>query len=165
MNSDPTWKSIDNWYWRSWEVCIGIVAACIPALRPGYKTVLSGITAYFANRPLRRSRGFALVDSGNPSKTPADHKPESQRVAQPKTSYDSAFGAAAQAVSAEADRAKDLGAGEDGFAMKSLPGDKRTANQGIKKTTRIDVGSSADGSLGNLSLGNAEHGFENRGFL
>lgn len=34
---DPTWRSIPNWYWRSWEVFFGIAAACIPTLRPGYK--------------------------------------------------------------------------------------------------------------------------------
>lgn len=34
---DPTWAIIPNWYWRPWEVFFGIVAACIPTLRPGYK--------------------------------------------------------------------------------------------------------------------------------
>lgn len=33
---DPTWDSLPNWYWRCWEVFFGIVAACIPTLRPGY---------------------------------------------------------------------------------------------------------------------------------
>ena len=36
-SDDPTWDVIPNWYWRSWEVFFGIAAACIPALRPGYK--------------------------------------------------------------------------------------------------------------------------------
>ncbi|KAL8825941.1 MAG: hypothetical protein Q9191_004107 [Dirinaria sp. TL-2023a] len=34
---DPSWDVIPNWYWRAWEVFFGIAAACIPALRPGYK--------------------------------------------------------------------------------------------------------------------------------
>ncbi|KAI4176176.1 MAG: hypothetical protein LQ343_001220 [Gyalolechia ehrenbergii] len=34
---DPSWDSLPNWYWRAWEVFFGIVAACIPTLRPGYK--------------------------------------------------------------------------------------------------------------------------------
>ncbi|KAI9792879.1 MAG: hypothetical protein M1833_000991 [Piccolia ochrophora] len=37
VNNDVTWLSVDNWQLRSWEVCVGIVAACIPPLRPGYK--------------------------------------------------------------------------------------------------------------------------------
>ncbi|KAL8941463.1 MAG: hypothetical protein Q9211_001819 [Gyalolechia sp. 1 TL-2023] len=34
---DPSWDTLPNWYLRSWEVFFGIVAACIPTLRPGYK--------------------------------------------------------------------------------------------------------------------------------
>ncbi|KAI4131354.1 MAG: hypothetical protein LQ338_001239 [Usnochroma carphineum] len=34
---DTSWDSLPNWYWRAWEVFFGIVAACIPTLRPGYK--------------------------------------------------------------------------------------------------------------------------------
>ncbi|MCJ1390204.1 hypothetical protein MMC18_003062 [Xylographa bjoerkii] len=33
---DPTWLSIPCWYWRTWEVFFGIVAASLPTLRPGY---------------------------------------------------------------------------------------------------------------------------------
>lgn len=40
---DPTWASIPNWYWRSWEVFFGIAAACIPTLRPGYMWLMSVI--------------------------------------------------------------------------------------------------------------------------
>lgn len=36
IDEDSTWVSVDNWYLRSWEVCVGIVAASIPTLRPGY---------------------------------------------------------------------------------------------------------------------------------
>lgn len=34
---DLTYGGIDNWFWRTFEVQIGIVAACVPTLRPGYK--------------------------------------------------------------------------------------------------------------------------------
>ena len=166
VNSDPTWESVNNWYWRSWEVCIGIVAACIPALRPGYRTVSAGISSYLSHRSPRKSSEFALVDSRRPSQPPASREANAQHVAPQGASYDPALGAAAQAVSAEADRAQEYGAGVDGFAMNSLPGDIKPAVQGIKKTTRIDVaGTSADGSQRSLDLGDIERGFGNRDFL
>ena len=164
VNSDPTWESIDNWYCRSWEVCIGIVAACIPALRPGYKTVYAGIKSYISHRSSRKSS--VLVDSLDPSANPADPEANARHIARPQASYGAALGAAAQAVSAEADRAHEYGAGEEGFAMNYLPEDMKTADQGIKKTTRIDVfGKSAQGSQGSLELGDIERRLGNRDFL
>ena len=164
VNSDPTWESIDNWYWRSWEVCIGIVAACIPALRPGYKTVYAGIKSYLSHRSSRKSS--VLVDSPDPSTNPADPEANVRHIAHPQASRGAALGAAAQAVSAEADRAQKYGAGEEGFAMNYLPGDLKTADQGIKKTTRIDVfGKNAQGSQGSLELGDVERRLGNRDFL
>ena len=166
VNSDPTWESVTNWYWRSWEVCIGIVAACIPALRPGYRTVSTGITSYLSHRFSRKSSDFALVDSHHPSHPSASREANAQHVAPPQASHGPALGAAAQAVSAEADRAQEYGAGVDGFAMNSLPGDMKPADQGIKKTTRIDIaGTSADDSQRSLDLGDVERGFGNRDFL
>lgn len=154
VNSDLTWESVDNWYWRAWEVCIGIVTACIPTLRPGYRSVSAGIKSYLSHRSSRRGSDFALVDSRNPSPPPANRD------------ANAASGAAAQAFSAEADRAQEHGAGEDGFAMKYLPGDMKTAEQGIKKTTRIDVsGTSADQSQKSLDLEDVESGFGNRNFI
>lgn len=134
--------------------------------RPGYKTVSAGIKSYLSHRPSRRSSDPALVVPGNPSGPPANRKANAQHIARPKVSYDPALGAAAQAVSAEADRAQEYGAGEDGFAMNYLPGDMKTADQGIKKTTTIDVaGSSAQGSQGSLGLGDLERGLGNRDFF
>ena len=151
VNSDPTWESIDNWYWRTWEVHIGIIAACIPTLRPGYKTVSASITSYISHRfPPKRSH-TALIDPGNTSQTPVD---------------DPALRGAVQEFSAKVDRAKEYRAGEDGFAMKYLPGDKKTANQGIRKTISIDIaGTSADESQRSLNLEDVERGFGNRDFL
>ena len=59
---------------------------------------------------------------------------------------------AAHTASIEADRALEFGAGEEGFAMKSLPADKRTVDQGIKKITRLDVDGSSQGSWGGMDL-------------
>lgn len=135
VNSDPTWASVANWYWRSWEVCIGIVAACIPALRPGYRAFTAGINSYLSHRSFRRSSSETLVDPNHPSK-PASFFAKFFHRGQ--ASHESAFEAAAHSASVEAGRAQAYGAGEDGFAMQNLPGDKKP-KQGIKKTTTIDV--------------------------
>lgn len=153
VNSDPTWISIPAWYWRAWEVCIGIVAACIPALRPGYQLVSTSIATYMSHRSLRMSSDPIL---GDKNKTPQ---------ARPGQSRDPALLATAGAISTEADRAKEYGSGEEGFAMRASPGDKQTADQGIKKTTRIDIGTSTRESQGSLDLGDPERGLGNRIFL
>jgi hypothetical protein len=50
--------------------------------------------------------------------------------------------------------------------MNYLPGDKKTMNQGIKKTTTIDVaGTAAGGSERSLELGNIGGGLGNRDFV
>lgn len=166
INSDPTWDSVNNWYWRDWEVFIGIVAACIPALRPGYKTMSAGISSYLSHRSARKSSDFALVDLRHPSYPPANREANAQHIIPPQASYEPALRAATQAVSAEADRAQEYGAGVDGFAMNSLPGDRKPVDRGIKKITRIDVaGTSSDGSQRSLDLGDVETGFGNRDFL
>ena len=166
FSSDRTWESINNWYWRSWEVCIGIVTACIPALRPGYKTVSAGIRSYLSHRSSRQSSDFPLVDTNKASQPPASQNSNAQHITRLQASYDPALGAAAQAVSIEADHTQEYGAGEDGFTMNSLPGDIKTTDQGIKKTTRIEVaGRSAVESQRSLDLGDVERGFGNRDFL
>lgn len=136
INSDPTWVSVDNWYWRSWEVCIGVVASCIPALRPACRAITSGSKSYLSHRSLRRSSSGALVEPGEPSKSALCFA----RLFKPRqASHDSAIEAARHTVSVEAGRAQAYGAGEDGFPMKNLAGDKKMTTQGIQKTTRIDV--------------------------
>lgn len=143
ISSDPTWSSIDNWYWRSWEVCIGISAACIPALLPGYRTVSAGLSSYFTYRTKRGSRSTetALIGTKNLAlRNPKDRGytslsiPTQARLAK----HAPGLRAAKEAASAEADHAEVYGAGED-FTMNALPGDKKTGNQGIRKSTTIDV--------------------------
>lgn len=69
-----------------------------------------------------------------------------------QASHEPAIEAAAHAVSVEAGRAQAYGAGEDGFAMQNLPGDKNPMTQGIEKTTTIDIeDQSARGSQRSLS--------------
>ena len=79
------------------------------------------------------------------------------------------MGPAAQAMSAEADRARRYGAGEEGFAMNYLPGDMKSAEKGVKKVAGLTNGSSgrsASGSQRSLDLGDVERGgFGNRDFL
>ena len=166
VNSDPSWISIPNWYWRSWEVCIGIVAACIPALRPGYKLVTTSIASYMSHRSLRRSSDAVVNDKTQTPQTRSVQGLNAPEAAHLPFGGDPALLATAEAISTEADRAKAYGTGEEGFAMKSLPGDKQTAKQGIKKTTRIDVDTNGAGkSQGSLELGDLERGLGNRDFL
>ena len=154
MNDDPTYMSVTNWHWRAWEVCIGITCACIPALRPGYKAVVKSISAYRSRRSSRNGQ-TALVDPENPS---GNTKGQDYK----------AYAAAAQTFSAEADRAQKFEGGEEELPLKHLPGDQKTANeglkkvaqQGIKKTTDIDVSGlsakSSQKSRGSLDLGDVE---------
>ncbi|MCJ1294436.1 hypothetical protein MMC34_005994 [Xylographa carneopallida] len=50
-SQDPTWVSVPNWYLRSWEVCVGIIAASIPTLRPGYLYMQDRLVASFSSKP------------------------------------------------------------------------------------------------------------------
>ncbi|KAI4088953.1 MAG: hypothetical protein LQ344_005704 [Seirophora lacunosa] len=51
VTNDPTWLSVPNWYWRTWEVLFGVVAACIPTLRPLYKWLLQEYTRLTTHSP------------------------------------------------------------------------------------------------------------------
>ncbi|KAL8993861.1 MAG: hypothetical protein Q9169_006032 [Polycauliona sp. 2 TL-2023] len=140
VNSDVTWASVANWYWRSWEVSVGIVAASIPALRPGWRVLSTGINTYLSRRSSRNTGR----DTDEASFVKPIHGSEGQ------TSHDAALEAATHTVSAEAHHAQVYGAGEGGFAMRNLPGDTGTATRGIRKTTTIEVegGRSRSGERG-----------------
>ncbi|MCJ1469741.1 hypothetical protein MMC07_008382 [Pseudocyphellaria aurata] len=45
--ADITYGGITNWYWRSVEATLGIVAACIPPLWPGYKWLSDALSRTF----------------------------------------------------------------------------------------------------------------------
>ncbi|KAL9631607.1 MAG: hypothetical protein Q9204_004163 [Flavoplaca sp. TL-2023a] len=145
INSDPTWASVNNWHWRSSEVCIGIIAACIPPLRRGYKAFTSGINSYLSHRSLQKSSSRGLVES---EKSPESAFAKIFRRGQ--ASYESRLEAAVHAVNVETRRAQTHGAGDSDFAMQNLHGDKQTMDPGIQKTTRIDIE--------NDSLPSSQHG-------
>ena len=89
-------------------------------------------------------------------------------IRQPQASDDPALRNAAQAASTEAVRAKEFGAGEEGFAMRDLPGEMKTGpGPGIRKTTRIDVDGMSTNrhSQRDLELGNVDRRLGNRDFL
>ncbi|KAL8919524.1 MAG: hypothetical protein Q9208_006716 [Pyrenodesmia sp. 3 TL-2023] len=135
VNSDPTWASVNNWYWRSWEVSVGIVAASIPALRPGWRVVSSSIKSYLSHLSVPEPGDETLVGPGHPS-----HPKLASFIKQfRQTSHTPAVEAAAHTASVGAHEAQAYGAGEEGFAMRSLPGDKQTSAGGTRKTTTIDI--------------------------
>ena len=41
-----TGLSVPKWYFRTWEILFGVVAACIPTLRPGYKWLLEKLQSH-----------------------------------------------------------------------------------------------------------------------
>ena len=131
VNADPTYLSVTNWHWRAWEVCIGVTAACIPALRPGYRTIVASVASYRSNRSSRKTSHNIPNDLENPSATSQGQ------------GYN-AYAAAAETFSSEADLAQAYGAGEDNFPMQSLPGDMKTANEGLKKVARQGIRKTTD---------------------
>ena len=139
VNSDATWESIDNCYWRAWEVSIGIIAACIPALRPGYKTITVSLHSYLARHSSQKFSALGSTKAKMPLGAHSDEAAISQYGADSAKQPSEPREAARHAASAEIDHAVRYGVGEENFAMKSLPGDKSTMDQGIKKTTRVDV--------------------------
>ena len=47
--------------------------------------------------------------------------------------------AAEQSAATEIEHAMQYGAGEEGFVMRSIPGDKKTMDHGIRKATEVDI--------------------------
>ncbi|MCJ1476866.1 hypothetical protein MMC13_005535 [Lambiella insularis] len=72
---DPAWVSVPNWYLRSWEVCVGIIAASVPTLRPGYLYLQDRLVASFSSKSgsgAPSSKSKTLVPSAT-SRTKASH--------------------------------------------------------------------------------------------
>ena len=64
--------SIPNWYWRTWEVFFGVVAACIPTLRPLYKWVIgeyTRLTSKNTSKPTTQQWTAPPPSAAAPSKT------------------------------------------------------------------------------------------------
>lgn len=164
VNADPTYLSVTNWHWRAWEVCIGVTAACIPALRPGYRTIVASVASYHSKRSSRKTSHNISNDLENPSGTS-----EGQG--------NNAYAAAVVSFSAEADLAQAYGAGEDNFPMQNLPGDKKTADEGLTKVVRQGIMKTTDFGISespaeksherrdSLDLGQEDRGFRNTDFF
>ena len=54
---DPTWTYVASDYWTAAELCLSVICACLPTIRPLWRTI---IEAY------RRSRSHATSQSDNP---------------------------------------------------------------------------------------------------
>ena len=50
---DRTYDGIINWIWRLFEVTIGIIAACIPTLRPLYSKIVSTLRGEKTDRNIK----------------------------------------------------------------------------------------------------------------
>ena len=117
----------------------------------------AAINSYMSHRSQRKTSGITLVNASGPSNTQAHNTEQNE---------DQAFQAAVQASSAEADLSKYHGAGEEGFAMNNLPGDKENMDEGIRKFTRIDIASTkADERQRSLELGDPDRSRGNRDFV
>ncbi|KAI9666553.1 MAG: hypothetical protein M1821_004489 [Bathelium mastoideum] len=151
VNQDSTWESVPNWYYRSWEVNIGIIAACIPALRPGYRAVTTAVRSYASMRSSNRHTSASHKRFHGPSDSDPtvdakyvdgyeDKLHLAKELVMPGVQPDEgAMNFARHEASVEADRARAYGGGDEGFAMGGLKGDLGTVEQGIKKTTWFDV--------------------------
>ena len=143
VSSDPTWASIDNWYWRTMEVTIGITAACIPALLPGYRFLKNSIKSYYSHRSKSgKSTGMALFNSDRLFRIPTEHKASDPPLPAKAMTMQQRPGlwAAANAASHEMDGANRNG-GCDTMPLRPLPGDKGTMTGGIKKMMMFGVSS------------------------
>ena len=140
VNADATWESIPNWHFRTWEVNIGIITACIPALRPGYRVVVSSISTYYSlrssspnSKPTGRHQGYEQTDSTRDIEDKARLAEELTHPGQ-ASHYTPAMRGAAHTARIQADRVTEVGAGEEEFPMQGIKGDLGTVEEGIKKT-------------------------------
>ena len=62
MPLDGTYDGIINWLWRLFEVQIGIIAACIPTLRPLYQWVMKRVVGDRETRGLDTNIKFPLTN-------------------------------------------------------------------------------------------------------
>ena len=166
ITSDATWASIDNWYWRSWEVGLGIVAACIPALRPGYRSLSASLISHFSHRSLyERHADAALLDTKNaaPKSAGQIHVGPQVPVQAPIVRHGPELRAPPQTMSAKVDRVQKVGADDDTIAMQSLTGDKELVGDGARKMKTFDLSETSVGpSRRDEKPRDLEQGSENR---
>ena len=72
-NAHTVGLSIPNWYWRTWEVLFGVIAACIPTLRPLYKWLAQEYTRLTRgsepSKPTDQGRRVAIPFRATPPKS------------------------------------------------------------------------------------------------
>ncbi|KAL9067696.1 MAG: hypothetical protein Q9157_006721 [Trypethelium eluteriae] len=153
INDDATWESIPNWHFRTWEVCIGIITASIPCLRPGYRVVTSSLSTYYSLRSSPSRRALSQPEGRPRPSEQSDYAHDMEEKANlarkltfpgQAAQYYPARHAAAHVASVEADRAAEVGAGDETFPLQGIRGDVNTMEQGkIKKTTWFGTDSDA----------------------
>ena len=92
LPSDETYGGIVNWVWRLFEVTVGIIAACIPTLRPLYHVIsdrargksspmdtnihmpLGDHDASWADKAHRRARGVEAEEAGEKARDISEGK-------------------------------------------------------------------------------------------
>ncbi|KAI4202415.1 MAG: hypothetical protein LQ348_001507 [Seirophora lacunosa] len=165
VNADVTWRSVTNWQWRSWEVGLGIIAASIPTLRPGFKFLTSSIDTFLSRRRFF-SRGTPSGDVYQQATASFYFPPAassfSRRLLHRFKIPDDHSGSLAPPTAAAAARDGDTanlgharmshGAGDDddrkSFAMDYLPGDQQMLPPAMRKV----AGSSDRSFLESASL-------------
>ena len=145
VNSDPSWESIDNWYWRSWEVCVGITAASIPALRPGYKRLSSTISSYREMRTSRKSSKTLVNDQHHERAPVISNLKDTNRV---DLAYAIPHIQHPDSVASSKHRPVISGLGADsGWTKGDVTGGyimEQWRGGNIQKTTTVDIESQAD---------------------
>ncbi|KAL9069517.1 MAG: hypothetical protein Q9157_006125 [Trypethelium eluteriae] len=174
VNQDSTWESIPNWYYRSWEVNIGIVAASVPAIYPGWKLLRSTVRSYISARRSQRGSGTAshkrLHDSPNVGANGknVDEFEDKVHLASELTYPGMARDGDPLRVARHTASVEVGGATVAGVEERNLRGDLETGNGGIKKTTHFDVegGRSNSDISGEGNVGKGERaGEEAHGFV
>ncbi|KAL8962567.1 MAG: hypothetical protein Q9193_001049, partial [Seirophora villosa] len=179
VNADITWRSVTNWQWRSWEVGLGIMAASIPTLRPGFKSLTSSIDTFLSRRrffsrgtPSRDDYQQATASFSSPPaassfsrrllhrlRIPDDHSgslaPPPPAAAAAARGGDTAnLGHARMSHGAGDNNADDHDDDRKSFAMDYLPGDQQIPPPAMRKV----AGSSDRSFLESASVESGEGG-------
>jgi hypothetical protein len=157
INSDPTYDSIPNWYFRSWEVNIGIIAGSIPVLRPAWKTAAASIRSYSEKRSSNQ-----ISDEPRTSISANDAAAFVKDLVHPSPIASVPWQAAKHTATVEADRTATFG--EPDLYMRDLAGDFRPTEQGIKKTIEFEIAGRSDSHSTSPSH-DLEKGEVNRDFV
>lgn len=127
---DLTYGGVDNWFWRLFEVQLGIIAACAPALRPGYKLVKRSMSSLIYSSTGGR-RSFFTSSSGKQQE--GKHVELSDQDENQKRSKYRGNRTTISRAPVSYGGSTELGV-EDPVVLLSLP------RNAILKKTRVDVG-------------------------